>query len=377
MEELASDLPAVVLEEVMKQTEVVAEGVISSLRETKVQCSECREQLVNQGLLAEETSIASDVLPPTACATDGAYAFERLMSISLVCATAVVVEGLTPPKEKGLWNQPRHHTIIQPEPHHHDTELMLRALMIGEELRLMKQAPHELVIFDGTLLTPLIHFRQALSNLPNSRNQLECTRIFLDRCMEYFETYLTVLSSSTDAQQYVGLPKYSSSYELSGKMGWSFATNERQMMSLILQENEMTAMVTRHFKDELREVNTEHLALPEREAAIDLFDEIIDALSKVQVFYFRPHQYKPPLRVEIPHSIAANKDRLASVVKGLHHQTVYGNMIEPYPIYMADRYAKALPRALRASLEATASKVTEGYEGDMSEVFMSLRSYRS
>ena len=129
---------------------------------------------------------------PTTCGIDGSYAIERLLTVDLVAAAAVAVEGLTPPSEERFWENPHHKTFIVSESHSAETSTILRAIMLGNELRLAVKAPHDLVLLDGTLTLPVIYFNQALNQVVKTPD-LRCTHEFLDHCLEYLEAYRSLL----------------------------------------------------------------------------------------------------------------------------------------------------------------------------------------
>ena len=52
-------------------------------------------------------------------------------------------------------------------------------------------------------------------------------------------------------------------------------------------------------------------------------------------------------------------------------------MLEPYPIYLADRTVKALARAIPAFRQVTTQQISKRYEGDIGEVFFAMHGYRS
>ena len=52
-------------------------------------------------------------------------------------------------------------------------------------------------------------------------------------------------------------------------------------------------------------------------------------------------------------------------------------MLEPYPIYMADRMVKAVARAVPAFRQITTQRISEQYKGSVDEVFFAMHSYRS
>src|SRR5262245_4315870 len=142
-----ADLPAALVEEVLNQTSAVAEGLLASFQKIRTDRAALRESLARSGLVVPESSLGYPPLPTT-CATDGSYAIDRLLTTDLAAAAAVAVEGLTPPSEKRHWELPRHKTFVAAEPHLEDTATVLRAVMLGEELRLATNAPHDLVLIE-------------------------------------------------------------------------------------------------------------------------------------------------------------------------------------------------------------------------------------
>jgi len=52
-------------------------------------------------------------------------------------------------------------------------------------------------------------------------------------------------------------------------------------------------------------------------------------------------------------------------------------MMEPYPLYMADRMVKNLSRAIPTFRQVTSQRIAEIYQGDIDSVFLSLHGYRS
>lgn len=156
-----AELPAALVEEVLSQTDSVADGLLASFQRLRTDRNALRDQLAKAGQIVSESSLGYPPLPTT-CAADGSYAIERLLTTDLAAAAAVAVEGLTPPSEKRHWELPRHKTFVAAEPHFEDTATVLRAVMLGEELRLAANAPHDLVMLDGTLTLPTIYFNQAL-----------------------------------------------------------------------------------------------------------------------------------------------------------------------------------------------------------------------
>jgi hypothetical protein len=95
------------------------------------------------------------------------------------------------------------------------------------------------------------------------------------------------------------------------------------------------------------------------------------------VFYYKPQPWLPAIRVEVSDEIAKNSYRLGAVVQALKHQCATPSMLEPYPIYLADRTVKALARSVPTIRQVATQRVAEDYSGNVSEVFLALHGYRS
>lgn len=371
-----ADLPAALVDDVLGQTSTVARELLTSFQQVREDRESLRKHLRDSGLVIAESSLGYPPIPTT-CATDGSYAIERLLTTDLAAAAAVAVEGLTPPSEERHWEMPRHKSFVAAEPHLEDTATILRAVMLGEELRLVTNAPHDLLMLDGTLTLPIIYFNQAL-NKTSDADQLRCAREFLDNCSAYLEVYLTILRSERSDKHFVALPKYSTRREIGRALGWPERYDDRGMLTMLLNPGELTKpRPLEHPRDSegnlTWHLNTQRLPAPVKLRA----DEVVSALGSLQVFYYKPQDWLPALRIEVSASVASNTHRLATVVQGIKHQTATPSMLEPYPIYLADRTVKALARAIPAFRQVTTQQISERYEGDIGEVFFAMHGYRS
>ena len=375
-----ADLPAALVDDVLGQTSAVAGELLTSFQQVREERESLRTHLIDSGLVIAESSLGYPPIPTT-CATDGSYAIERLLTTDLAAAAAVAVEGLSPPSEERHWEMPRHKSFVAAEPHLEDIATILRAVMLGEELRLVTNAPHDLLMLDGTLTLPIIYFNQALNKAPDT-DQLRCAREFLDNCSAYLEAYLTILRSERSDKHFVALPKYSTRREIGRELGWPERYDDRGMLTMLLNPGELTKpRPLEHPRDSegnlTWHLNTQRLPASVKRQATELADEVVSALGPLRVFYYKPQNWLPALRIEVSPSIASNTHRLATVVQGIKHQTATPSMLEPYPIYLADRTVKALARAIPAFRQVTTQQISERYEGDIGEVFFAMHGYRS
>lgn len=375
-----ADLPSALVDDVLARTTDIAMNLVTSFQDAKDKRAERRARLVDSGMVVTESSLGHPP-HPTTCATDGSYAIDRLLARDLVAAAAVAVEGLTPPSEERHWDRPHHSTFLAAEPHHRDTSTVLRAVMLGEELRLITKAPHDLLMLDGTMTLPLIYFNQALNKAPLVPG-LQCAQEFVTNVQSYLDAYLSILRSKRSDKHFVALPKYSSRREVGRQLGWPEGYDDRGMLTLLLNSGELTKPRELEHPRNLDGEITWHLdtgRLPEkvRAPAKELADEIVRTLGPLHVTYYKPQEWLPALRIEMSQSIASNKHRLATVIQGVKHQTITPSMLEPYPIYLADRMVKALRRGVKGFRQVATQRVSEEYKGDIGDVFFALHAYRT
>ncbi len=370
-----ADLPAALVDDVLNQAGLVGDALLNDFRRFRETKHSLRNRLDQQSMLLSESSLGYPP-QPTTCAADGSYAIERLLTTDFVAAAAVAVEGLTPPSEERHWDQPRHATFVAAERHEAETATVLRAVMLGNELVLAQKAPHDLVMIDGTLTLPIIYLNQAL-NKPSDLNSLQCADEFDEHCTSYLDAYLDILRSERSDKNYIGLPKYSTRREICTSLGCGSEHDDRGLLTLVLEAGELTRPMVLEQPAQNWHLNTSRLTSERRSLATGLTDEIVAALGLVHVFYYRPHDWLPALRIETSARVAKNPHRLASVVQGLKYQCATAGMLEPYPIYLADRTVKALARSIPAFRQIATQRISESYEGDIGEVFFGMHGYRT
>jgi hypothetical protein len=369
-----ADLPAALVEELLERAPVVGDNLIGTLTDIKTSREELKSKLAQKGLLISESSLPL-VDIPTACAADGSYAIERMLTTDLGVAAAVVVEGLTPPSETRFWAEPRHRVSVFAETHDEDTATVLRALMLGEELTLAADAPHDLVMIDGTLTLPIIYFNQALNAAPGT--SLQCGKAFLEQCLTYLTAYVKILSSTRTDKQYIGCPKYSTRREIGRQLGWPESHDDRGLLTLVLDAGQLTRPVPLEQPTGSWHITIDRVS-PEIRSQIQPYTEQVPGLLQgVHVLYYRPSGSLPAFRIEVGSATASNPHRLATVIQGIKSQAATGSMLEPYPLYLADRIVKAAARSLPAFRQVATQRIAERYPGDLGEVFFAMHGYRS
>lgn len=370
-----ADLPAGLVEEVLAGATQVGSHLLGDFTKIKQEKAGLRHNLEVARLIAHESDLPSPQIPTT-CATDGSYAIERLLAADLAAAAAVAVEGLTPPSETRHWDAPHHRTFVRAEVHHEGTQTVLRAVMLGRELELAVAAPHDLVLLDMTLSLPVIYFNQAFAKAAEivrdlGAGSIACVTEFQSHGLEFIKHYRDILKCPRSDKAYAGLPKYATRREIGERAGWPSHHDDRSLLTMLLRPGEFT-------HPQSMSDSTFHLNTPG--AGDDLkaiAEEVVAALKSIKVVYYRPHAFIPALRVEIGSAVADNPHRLAMVLRGLKEQSVVASMLEPYPLYMADRMAKSLAAAIPAFRQVATQRISAEYDGDIGEVFFAMHGYRS
>jgi hypothetical protein len=299
------------------------------------------------------------------------------LTVDLVAAAAVAVEGLTPPSEKRFWPEPYHLVWIKTETHEAETGSILRALMMGMELELAASAPHEVVLIDGSFATPLIYFNQALSQA-REKPHLQVAQKLVQTIQNYLKAYHTLLSSSRTDRCWLAIPKYSTRREIGQHLEWPENFDDRGILSLLLEPGEFTAPMTLQQPSEPWHLGLGGISPELRTDAEELSRQITEFLQRsLRVVYYRPFQWLPALRLEMGRAVAENTARLATVLHAVKHQCGTPSVMEPYPLYMADRMVKHLPKAIPTFRQMTSQWLAETYQGNISDVFLGLHGYRT
>ena len=370
-----AELPEALVEEMLSKSEHIGEKLFISFKGIQDNKEKIRKQLQDEDILKRDTDFGYPAIPTT-CGIDGSYAVERLLATDLAACAAVAIEGLTPPSEKRHWEKPHHRVLIHPEKHDPDTGTVIRGLMMGMELELAAKAPHDIVFLDGSLTTPLIYMNQAINKVSGLGETFIGTSV-LENFEDFLDSYKTILQSVRTDKSWVSMPKYTTKREigkkLEKKLNLPFPYEDRAILTAVLSSGEFTSAIPLEQPKE-----PWHLRLPkDNEELVKLREDVISAINRINVIYYKPNNWIPALRIEISPSIASNNSRIAILLQGLKYQCGTPGIFEPYPLYMADRMVKHLGNAIPAFRQTATMRMAELHEGDVGEIFFSMHGYRT
>jgi hypothetical protein len=363
------ELPEALVEDMLIQCDRISKKLSSTFQNLLNLKKKARRILKDKDLLSKDSEITLTPSHPTTCGVDGAFAVEKLLSTDIVCIAGVAVEGLAPPTEKRYWPSPYHNSNVLTLPHNDKTSLISRAIMMCLELILAGNAPHNVVFMDGSLITPFITLTQALN--PNIKPVKDLMDLLYSKLKDALNSYEKITLSKKTDQIFAGVPKYTTINQISRDILNLKGFEDRGLLSFILKAGEyvkpfkVKKVVSKRILDYLP---------PDR---IEQFERILNSLNEIKMVYYRPSEFFPVLRVEIAPSIAMNNYRLAMLFESIKLQCGAPGIIEPYPLYFADRIVKHLRKALPAIRRTATQDMTLKWKGSEGNVYFALHGYRT
>ncbi len=245
----------------------------------------------------------------------------------------------------------------------------LRGLMISMELDVAAKSPHDLVLLDGSFIILLIYLNQGLTS------EMEAPKVLRDefRSRWHEENVLDRFVTLLGSDRTVAVPKYSGRNELSGLLQRNLPeTDGKTLATLILMPGEYTApMEIYHFGSEDQEYHLPRGSCPEATQTI-----INQQLADMRVVFFRPFGWAPAVRLELPKPIATSLPRLSLALHGIERQFFSPAVIEPYPLFLADRMVKSLGAGVSV-IEQTVAQHVAGESVDVETTLLCLQNYRT
>ncbi|MCX6654460.1 MAG: DNA double-strand break repair nuclease NurA [Candidatus Bathyarchaeota archaeon] len=360
-------LPEALVDDLLNRCGTVSEGLFNSFNKIREEKTAIRTKLVGGNLIHRDTEISSVPANPTSCGVDGSYAIERLLSTDLVAVAAVAVEGLTPPSEKRYWPQPQHFCDVKSSPHNESTATVLRAVTMCMEIELASNAPHDVVMLDGSLTTPLIYINQGLSEINNVPDAI--AELLRSRVEKAINSMLMIIESKRSDRIYAALPKYSTRKEVTEILGLT-DYEDRGLLSFILNAGEYVGPIQRPVFSDPWYVGR-FLHQP------NFLDDYKQKISEINVIYYRPFDHLPTLRIEVSSSIARNPQRLSVLFEAMRIQCGAPSIFEPYPLFMADRMVKHLSAAIPALRRTTTQFLVERWPDEIGSAFLAMHGYRT
>ena len=362
------EIPASLVEQMLQKTNEIGEILQSSMHDINHKREKFRLQLEQIGLLDNDINFGN-TKSLVSGGVDGAYAVDRLLGTDLLFAAAVGVEGINE-LENGKRIAPNHDVFVYPEKHNPENMISARAIMVEMEIKLAANAPYDIVYLDGSLTTALIHMYKAINFIENLNSKSS------DKIKEDFKDFLFSYNKILDLKEtykyYLGIPKYTSRNDIGKNLHWPENYDDRAILTLILDPGDFTR--PKLFTSE----EGWHVRLPyEDEELRVLMQQVISGIKNLSVIYYKPHPWCPALRIEMPSATAGDETKLNSILINIKNQCQTPSIMEPFPLYMADRIAKHMAPAIPAYKQIIMNQMTQLNDHNEKDIFFLMHSYRT
>lgn len=362
-------LPADLLARLLQEAPAAADRVRELLEPALLQQAELRAAAAELDIIRSRIPTA----PTTICAVDGGFAVERTIAVDMVMSVAVGVEGLIPAGATSPWTDNQHDAFHAVLLHNEDNERLARGTMLTQELGILADAPHDVKIYDGSHLTPVIQLNSAMSSRSDHVNDAFVDHALTKGLLESFIAF-------AQNPQIIAMPKYDSSNQiadiLSSHLQATIPGDDRYIAGLVLGGGEYTEP-ERVSGPHWRELHftgapgtasaASGLATAMNEAAQPLRDR------ELYFTYWKPFADAPAYRIEMKPELVDSPQSLAIVFDSLLHQMAPPFVREPYPQYLADVMAKSVGLGLNALQAAAHLQLTRVSQDIASQLIHSYR----
>jgi len=242
--------------------------------------------------------------------------------------------------------------------------------MFEMELKLAADAPHDIILMDGSLTSPLINMYKAIDIFRGgtgpSANKLR------NDFHGFLISYKKILGLEDANKIWLGIPKYTSRNDIQSKLNWKSSYDDSAILSLALKSGEFTEPFLFANKDAW------HIKLPyEDEKLRALFQEVITGIKQLCFLYYKPHSWSRALRIEVPYNIVQDKKKLSVILDVIKTQCKFPSLMEPYALFMADRIVKNIGGVMPSLRRIVTRRMVDEKKVNPDDVFLMMHSYRT
>ncbi|MHC1592437.1 MAG: DNA double-strand break repair nuclease NurA, partial [Candidatus Helarchaeales archaeon] len=219
---------------------------------------------------------------------------------------------------------------------------------------------------------PIIKLNQAWDMVSEEDDQ-EFKRFLLPEMPGMIRSYLDLLDSGLSGNLNVGVPKFSSRRIISETLGVDVGFSDRSLMTLILKPGEF--FHAREYKSLPEGWNLNSLV---SSGFLDghEFNLIREHLRNLCVVYYRPNEWAPAFRLDIPEHHFNDEVQFSTILKAVKTQC-FSPLFEPFPLYLADRMVKSLRTSIPPIKQAIIQQLALKFDRHVDLVYFNLHSYRT
>ncbi|MHA2123160.1 MAG: DNA double-strand break repair nuclease NurA [Promethearchaeota archaeon] len=224
--------------------------------------------------------------------------------------------------------------------------------------------------FDGSFVTPLVYMNQAFNTFDRAPEELK--EEFRKRLKLALAAYMKAILSKKTDQIFVAVPKYTTRQEITHEiLNMNSNYEDRALLSFVLKPGEVVGpaevqMGVRSWYIENAPSNSESLV-----------KKVIQHLENLRIIYYRPYDHLPALRLELSPEVVNNRNRLSVLLESVKSQCSVPGLMEPFPLYLADRMVKHLRTAIPAIRRTATQEMSINWTGKYSDLYFAMHGYRT
>ncbi len=369
------DLPDALIHELLTKVDTISENASDKVQELIEMRDSLRERALGLGLI--ETAIPPSNSPYKSVAgVDGSAVTRRLASLEINAAAALAVDGVSSLSNDGSANGAARGQELPDLPHHFEVPRPTKPLRYSSEIAyglmfcmeylVAEEVKRDLVMLDGAFSTGMVAISLGLKSADAEYDDLSNA---LKR--RWVEESKGAISDILSSDRMIALPKRTSGNEFATQTrlfgSREVDTNGRSTASLILEPGEFSGP----FNLETHTFYIDPVYMTRQE-----INDLDDLYSQIKIVYYKPHSWSHAYRIELPPAIAEDATRLHAVLDRIKLETTNPAMMEPYPLYVADRFVKSLAKGIDSMMAAVRREViAKSSEAELAHQMMTA--YRS
>lgn len=290
-------------------------------------------------------------------AVDGAFICDS-QSIGDLCTAVAVTVG--PADGQGSSD-----VYMDSVPRKSKNKDFIAGVMAAMEIQAAARSDARVVLVDGSLHSGLITLSKALHAVGSGSDPLS-DRLRACASSEIRVSVEHLLSDS----RFVALPKYTTTNDLIPWLPSEFhAQDGKTLATMALRPGEMTLWV-----DTTESGKSSSSSVGRALGCTDAEErQITYLMDSVMSCYYRPHPWTPAFRLDVAKRTADDPVATSLIIKAIRDNTLTSGILEPFPLYLVDQYAKQISNGAAPMVSMAAM---ENLDDDDAQLMLAMR-YRS
>ena len=290
-------------------------------------------------------------------AVDGAFICDN-QSIGDLCTAVAVTVG---PRD----GQGSSDVFMDSVPRSAKNKDLIAAVMASMEIQAAAGSDARVVLVDGSMHSGLITLSKALYSVGEASDVLS-ERVRACASPDVRAAVEQLLSQ----RRFVALPKYTTTNDLIPWLPTEFHSQDgKTLATMALRPGEMTLWV-----DTLTSGKSAQRSVGRALGCTDAEERhITHLMDNVVSCYYRPHPWTPAFRLDVSKQTSDDPEATTMIIKAIRDNTLTSGILEPFPLYLVDQYAKQISNGAAPMVSMAAM---ENLDDDDAQLMLAMR-YRS